>query len=79
MTQGQKAFDGRVLVALLILNLVVHFVPLERPGFQPDDFVWLHQARIEPAWSFVDRSLSQETRPLGWMLYILARQARPAL
>jgi hypothetical protein len=71
MTEGKRAFSGRVLAGLLALNLVAHFVPLSRPGFQQDDFMWLHHSRVEPEWSFVPLSLSQETRPLGWLLYIL--------
>ena len=71
MTQTQKALDGRTLGALLVLNLLVHFVPFARPGFQPDDFVWLHLARQGEPWSFIGTALSQATRPLGSLLFML--------
>ena len=68
---NKKGFSGRTLAGLLLLNLVVHFIPFERPGFQPDDFVWQNLARVPPPWSFVERSLGQPTRPLDWLLYIV--------
>lgn len=68
---SQTSGRGRVLASLLVLNILVHFVPFERPGFQADDFLFLHRARIEPPWSFIDVSLSQATRPLGFLLFIL--------
>ena len=72
MTEPTPArVDLRVLALLALLNVLVHFIPLARPGFQPDDFLFLHRARVEPAWSFVEASLSQPTRPLGFLLFIL--------
>ncbi len=71
MADTRKQVDSRVMFGLLLLNLAVHFVPFERPGFQPDDFHFLHNARVEPAWSFVEISMAQATRPLGFLLYIL--------
>jgi hypothetical protein len=69
--ENPAAWDARTVAALVVLNLAVHFVPFARPGFQPDDFTFLHLARIEPAGSFVDTSLAQATRPLGVLLFIL--------
>lgn len=70
----RTGIDGRVLVLLVVVNIAAHFIPFARPGFQPDDFFFLHRARIEPEWSFVDASLSQATRPLGFLLFILLPQ-----
>lgn len=66
-----KAFCGRTLAGLIFLNLVVHFIPLARPGFQPDDFIWLNLARQGEPWSFVEVGLSQGMRPLGSTLFML--------
>ncbi len=66
-----KALDGRVVASLLLLNVLVHFIPLARPGFQPDDFIWLNLARQGQPWSFVDVGLSQGMRPLGSTLFML--------
>jgi len=63
--------DRLALAGLLALNLVVHFVPFERPGFQPDDFIWLNLARQGEPWSFVDVGLRQGMRPLGSTLFML--------
>ncbi len=71
---GQGKVDRRVLASLLVLNIGVHFIPFARPGFQPDDFLFLQRARIEPAWSFVGVCLSQPTRPLGFLLFTLLPQ-----
>jgi hypothetical protein len=71
VTGAPGRFDTRVAAALLVLNLVVHFVPFERPGFQPDDFGWLELSRKGPPWSFVNLSLSQGVRPLGSMLFMM--------
>ena len=71
MTEAPRRFDGRIAAVLLILNLLVHFVPFERPGFQPDDFAWLELAKSGPPWGFVDVSLSQGVRPLGSMLFMM--------
>ena len=71
MTRAPGRFDLRVAAALLVLNLVVHFVPFDRPGFQPDDFGWLELARRGEPWSFVNTALAQGTRPLGLMLFMM--------
>ena len=71
MREAGARFDGRVAAVLLVLNLAVHFVPFERPGFQPDDFGWLEFARSGEPWSFVDVSLSQGVRPLGSLLFMM--------
>lgn len=63
--------DRRVVAGLLLLNILVHFIPFERPGFQPDDFIWLNLARQGEVWSFVDVGLSQGMRPLGSTLFML--------
>lgn len=63
--------DRRVVAGLLLLNLLVHFIPLERPGFQPDDFIWLNLANRGEPWSFVETGLSQGMRPLGSTLFML--------
>jgi hypothetical protein len=68
---NSKTFDGRALAGLLLLNLLVHFVPFARPGFQPDDFIWLNLARQGEPWSFIDLGLSQGMRPLGSTLFML--------
>lgn len=66
---------GRTLAALLALNVLTHFVPFERPGHEPDDYVWLSFARAEPPGGYASLSLSQPTRPLGWLLYIMQADA----
>ena len=71
MREPPRRFDGRVAATLLILNFLVHFVPFERPGFQPDDFGWLRIARSGAPWSFVDKALSQGVRPLGLTLFMM--------
>ena len=71
MTGTRARFDGRVAAALLVLNLLAHFVPFERPGFQPDDFGWLELARGGEPWSFVDTALHQGVRPLGLTLFMM--------
>lgn len=63
--------SGRVVAALVLLNVLVHFVPLARPGFQPDDFIWLNLASQGEPWSFVGAGLSQGMRPLGSTLFML--------
>jgi hypothetical protein len=74
MTPGREdpvVSDPRTVAALVLLNVAVHFVPLARPGFQPDDFSFLHLSRMEPAGSFVDATLSRATRPLSGLLSVL--------
>lgn len=68
---SRRSLDGRVVASLLLLNVLVHFIPLARPGFQPDDFIWLNLARQGEPWSFVDVGLSQGMRPLGSTLFML--------
>ena len=55
---------------LLVLNVVVHFVPLERPGFQPDDYVWLHLSRDPSTGAFNTAGATQGVRPLGSTLFM---------
>lgn len=66
-----RSLDGRVVASLLLLNVLVHFIPLARPGFQPDDYIWLNLARQGEPWSFVQVGLSQGMRPLGSTLFML--------
>lgn len=68
---GRDVTNVRVIAGLLLLNILVHFIPLARPGFQPDDFIWLNLARQGEPWSFVDVGLSQGMRPLGSTLFML--------
>ena len=71
----QKSFDPRVLAGLLLVNVLVHFVPFERPGFEQDDYFWLHLSRQWPPGDFVFVGLSQGVRPLGSTLFMLVPQA----
>ncbi len=71
MNGAPGRFDPRVAAVLLVLNLLAHFVPFERPGFQPDDFGWLEFARGGEPWSFVETATSQGVRPLGLMLFMM--------
>ena len=55
---------------LVALNILVHFVPFERPGFQPDDYVWRHLSTDPSTGAFNTAGLTQGIRPLGSTLFM---------
>ena len=61
--------DLRVAAFLLLLNVALHFIPLSRPGFQGDDFLWARLAQ-RPEGGFNLEGLSLRARPLGTTLFM---------
>lgn len=53
---------------LVALNFAAHFVPLERRGFEPDDYAHFCRTLSIPRATLASQALAQYDRPLGWWL-----------
>lgn len=68
-TVGSSSIGTAVaLLVLLALNLLAHFVPFERAGFEPDDYSDLQRVLSIPPNPLLAQTWAQPDRPLVWWL-----------